>query len=256
MWHWWNLVRTVVCVMFGVSVVCEVWPLNKAFPAVMICNIVLFGVLWGLSSWISLSFCEHFHAVFLFFFFLYLPAYFGETCTRHKDGICICCKAGTLYMESHSEPRSIGRGALKACLMAPSQEQLKLDTRRPGPMCPDTSRDALCSLWDAGPKTGTWPPSLKRCAGQMHLQRWSLPQEICDWRSLRKIGKGKKCSCLSTSEQPMQTKKPTSFHTKSDQILISLKKVELCQLTGTQTCLNWFEFSQLYNNQQAAEPAM
>lgn len=56
-----------VCVVFGVSVVCEVWLLTKAFPAVMICNTMLFGVLWGLSSWISLSFREHFHGVFFTF---------------------------------------------------------------------------------------------------------------------------------------------------------------------------------------------
>lgn len=50
-----------LCVMFGVSPVCEVQLLTKAFPAVTICNTVLFWCL--VSSLISLPFCEHFLTV-------------------------------------------------------------------------------------------------------------------------------------------------------------------------------------------------
>lgn len=75
---------------------------------------------------------------------------------------------------------------------------------------------------------------------------------LADWRTRRKVGKGRKC--LSTGEQQMQMEKASPFHTKSDRTFVSLQRAELCQLTGTRSCLNCFEFLQLYNNPKAAEP--
>jgi len=53
--------------------------------------------------------------------------------------------------------------------------------------------------------------SLKRCAEVVSATENLLFVR----RSLRKVGKGKKCSCLSTGEQWMQTKKPKPFPCKA-----------------------------------------
>lgn len=209
------------------------WLLTKSFPAVNMRNLVLFSILWGLNPLIS-SFLGAL-SWSLSFIFIHQPILQKPA---QDTGMEFAAGGGT-----RSETHSMEWGALEEHV----QGHLPTWTGRPGPTY--TSWAVLSERQDPN------QASLKLCSRQMHQQRRLCPTVqpgnqgqglILSWRSLRKVGKGRLLCCYRWAADA--DKKPSPVHTESEQILISLQLEELCQLTGTQTCWNWFQFSALYNN--------
>lgn len=146
MWHWCNLVPTVVCYVWSFSCLWSA-TIDQSFSCshnmqhcalLVSCKLINQpSFLWTLSHSAkhTCSFCKSFSLLFF--------TYCKETCTRHSSGICF------RYPLVYGDTLRGRRRSLKSmCLMAPSQEQLN-----PDPRAHTHLGNALCSLWDAGTQT-------------------------------------------------------------------------------------------------------